>query len=200
MCAVDTVTDITDGGRGTDADRDSTRPWRCLGTAVRQAGARGGQGATRARVAWMLAGLQPSLPHRTFALLILPAPRGGPRSLGPGLRLPRGCHTWVSTSSSRRHWSLTCSSISCAHTFSLELSCTSFRMASSTDTIASLLSMMNVARCWGWPGGHAGEAPPCAQTRVKGLHPGGLRCQGQPWEPGGGVWGEHPLPWGSEDT
>lgn len=35
------------------------------------------------------------------------------------------------------------------------------------------------------------------RARLKGLHPRGLRGQGQPWELGGEG---HPLPWGYEET
>lgn len=91
------------------------------------------------------------------------------------------CRTWDSTSSSRRAWSLTCSSISCVQIFSLELSCTSFRMASSTDTMASLLSMINVAKCWGWAAdGHSGQSLPCAKSQGQGAVLGVCRDQAPP--------------------
>lgn len=96
-----------------------------------------------------------------------------PQGQVDALPAPRG-QTWDSTSSSRSDWSLTCSSISCVQIFSLELSCTSFRMASSTDTMASLLSMMNVAKCWGRAGGWSlwAEASLCQEPRPKGCTPG----------------------------
>lgn len=62
-------------------------------------------------------------------------------------RQPRALRTCDSQSSKRMDLSFTCSSISCVQIFSLELSKMSFRMASSTVTMDSLLSMMKVAKC-----------------------------------------------------
>lgn len=124
-------------------------------------------------------GVAPLTPARPGPPALCPPPSGPTdRPSAPGSLPPpawqdqpapssrRG--TCDSISSSRSDWSLTCSSISCVQIFSLELSCTSFRMASSTDVMASLLSMMNVARCWaGGQGVTLGAA--LLVSRAKGL-------------------------------
>lgn len=110
-----------------------------------------------------------------------PLPRSVPLPAGPLAR------TLDSTSSSRSSFSFTCSSTSCVQIFSLALSCTSFLMASSTVTMASLLSMMNVARCCGTrrPWGPALSDPttwgaagqPSPQSSAHPARPGHLAAQ-----------------------
>lgn len=82
---------------------------------------------------------------------------GPPRQNGKGTQLHptrrpvgsscRALGTCDSQSSRRMDLSFTCSSISCVQIFSFELSKMNFRIASSTVTMDSLLSMMNVAKC-----------------------------------------------------
>lgn len=59
------------------------------------------------------------------------------------------CCTWVSQSSSLTALSVTCRSISWVQILSFVSRRTSFLMASSTVAMDSVLSIMNVERCWG---------------------------------------------------
>lgn len=147
------------------------------------------------QAAWALAG--PDLLALGLVLFHRLTPEAGTVGAQQTAARPAGL-TWFSTSSSRTVLSSTCSSTSWAQTFSLALSCTSFRMASSTDVMASLLSMMNVAKCWGQqsPLGIA-VLVPRPRPRAGGPSPprGSRRATASPqvevplFCPGGHLWG-----------